>query len=294
MPPETHLYSFRNFIPRSVMTAYLFRALTFSALALSFIASNTFIACTTDGPDEDGNDSSAISLEVRHVHFAEPGQEAEIVDDLPETLSILLNGIPGNFFGTPTEDTLLVKTVPKSGSFRIPLDTLADFPASTRPAPYGPAPLEFGSVSPASVGIMRIGTFAEGGTGGSVLTDSVYEGYGIYDLSLKTLVSMIYFTGAARILADYELCDSSRFKIDISIPGKGFYFLYQKTEGTTSSVSLAPSAANRVFSVITMSQDYEDYFWTLNESQRGCFSDPAKTGTAPSLPSALRFWMARP
>jgi hypothetical protein len=192
-------------------------------------------------------------------------------ESLPAQVHVELSGIPGRFGGRPTDDTLFGAWVDTKSGFS-PWAALSSFPATTQPEIWVPVPGEdFDSIAPASVKIMRIGTFASGGENGeSVLPDSLYEGYGFIDANLRTAASLMYFSGPARVYADVDLCDSSHFQADMRVPSAGFYFIYQKTQGKDFSYELLPSLTGLSYAIMTFSDTFDAHLTRMEDARFGC------------------------
>ncbi|MDB5049822.1 MAG: hypothetical protein JWO30_2893 [Fibrobacteres bacterium] len=263
------------------------RDIVFAGLSVMTLA--LFTACINDETGAPGGGGEIgkpdVSFQIKHMHFAQASMDFQLVDDLPAKVKIELAGIPGDFFGSPSEDSLFNLLVASGSSFRIPWEGLANFPSTTQPAPYTPERKFFDAVSPASVKIMRIGTFAEAESGGPVLGSEAGEGYGFFDPTLKVFAVLVYFSGAATLSADYALCDSSRFSADVRIPAAGFYFLYQKIEGKKVTVALLPSVSSLQYGVMSFAPAFLDYQSAQMEAQHGCESGLGKRAAFFGFPS---------
>lgn len=268
---------------------------------LGISASALFTSCE---PSDDGgagpgrtalNGSPAVNLKVRHYHYPEANQNGVVVDDIPDPITIQLNGIPGQFGGTPTQDHLFDTTLTGGASFSIPWARLLQVPG-TQPLPFIKEPAGVDSVTPASVKIMRVGTFADAVLDEGVYPDSIFERYGFYDVKLKIAAMAMYFSGPATIHADFPLCDSTRFLTHLDIPAAGFYFLYQSRSGGNLGFALLPTVENLVFDVITSSDANYTYFMEEYERTWGCLYDEeplkGRAGkTAGAGPLSFREWL---
>ena len=269
---------------------------------LGISASALFTACGSGdeggtGPGgTDQNGSPAVTLQVRHYHYPEANENTVVVDDIPDPITIRLNGIPGQFGGTPTEDRLFDTTLARGESFTIPWARLLQAPG-TQPLPYIKEPVGLDSVTPASVKIMRVGTFAEAEPDQDIYPDSASEGYGFYDMTLKTGATAMYFSGPAMIHADYPLCDGTRLVTRLDIPAAGFYFMYLKRSGGNLGFALLPNVKNLIFGVRTSSN--ANYQYSMEEYSRifACLYDDelfkagaGKAGGA--VPLSFREWQA--
>ncbi len=246
------------------------------------------------GTEQDG--SPSVSIPVRHYHYPEANQNVVLQDDLPDTVIIRLNGIPGRFGGRPTADDLFDTALAHGAAFTIPWARLLLAPG-TQPIPYIREPISMDSVTPAGVNIMRVGTFAEGSPENDVFPDSVFEGYSFYDTERKIGAMAVYFSGPATVHADYPLCDSTRIRMHLAIPAAGFYILYQVRTGDTIALALLPDLKNLVFSVRTSSDANFTYAKEAYDRQWGCLmaGAEAKSGAGnPGLagPLSFRDWMA--
>lgn len=245
---------------------------------MAFFASAFFTACEPGGEGGTGPDgtnqtgSPAVTLQVRHYHYPEANLNAVVVDDIPDPITIQLNGIPGHFGGTPTEDHLFDTTLIGGAAFSIPWNKLLQAPG-TQPLPYIKEQPGMDLVSPASVRIMRVGTFADDGSDQGVYPDSITEGYGFYDVKLKTGATAMYFSGPATIHSDYRLCDSTRLLTHLDIPAAGFYFLYLKRSGGNLGFALLPTVNDLVFGVRTSSDANLEYSIAEYSRMWGCFND---------------------
>src|SRR6185369_7584224 len=79
--------------------------LALSALAL-FTGCETSDSGGSTGGRTEQNGSPTLSFRVRHYHYPEANDNAVVLDDLPGTVIVRLNGIPGRFGGRPNEDHL--------------------------------------------------------------------------------------------------------------------------------------------------------------------------------------------
>jgi hypothetical protein len=276
--------------------------------ALGILAWVLFSACETgddggNGPVETGpNEMPEVTLKVRHSHYPEANRNSVVVDDIPDPITILLNGIPGRFGGRPTNDHLFDTALARGASFTIPWARLLQVPG-TQPRPFIKEPGSMDSVSPASVKIMRVGTFAEAVVDQGVYPDSGFEAYGFFDVELEIGATAMYFSGPATIHSDFRLCDSTRFLTHLDIPAAGFYFLYLNRSGGNLGLEMLPTVNNLVFEVMTASDINSSY--TMAEYTRlwGCFYDEGqgpdgagKTGGAGKSggvgPLSYREWFA--
>jgi hypothetical protein len=269
---------------------------------LGILSAALFSACqTTDDsgtPNDasDQNGSPSVAFQVQHYHYPDADQNAVRLDDLPDPILIRLNGIPGRLGGSPTADHLFDTALAGGASFQVPWARLLQVP-TTQPVPFIRVPKTVDSISPASVKIMRVGTFADGIPDDNVFPDSVFEAYGFYDTELEIGATAVYFSGPATIHADYRLCDSTRMVTHLDIPSAGFYFLYLARKADTYSYVLLPGLHNLVFSVRTLSSVNYDYVMGEYARQFGCLTDEgepvagaAKIGLAG--PPSFREWLA--
>jgi hypothetical protein len=301
-------FSAQTFVPEATIMSNPSTRLRHPILAILVLsASALFTACEFGGGDgtaPDGTNqkgSPAVTLQVRHYHYPEANENAVVANDIPDPITIQLNGIPGHFGGTPTEDHLFDTTLAGGASFSIPWARLLQAPG-TQPLPYIKEPFGMDSVSPASVKIMRVGTFAEAVLNEGVYPDSLFEGYGFYDVALKIGATAMYFSGPATLHADSRLCDSTRFLTHVEIPAAGFYFLYLRRSGGNLGFALLPTVQNLVFGVRTSSSANYDYSMAEYERMWGCLNgeEPLKAGagttgagkTGAVGPLSFREWFA--
>ncbi len=282
--------------PRPRLSSRMFLAM----LSMGFIAACQTGTGTADiefpGGGTEQNGSPSVSFPIRHYHYPEANENVVLKDDLPDTVLIRLNGIPGRFGGNPTADHLFDTAMARGASFPVPWARLLLAPG-TQPIPYIRERNSMDSVTPAGVNIMRIGTFADGGTDSDIFPDSVFEGYSFYDTKRKIGTLPMYFSGPATVHADYPLCDSTRIRMHLQIPSAGFYFLYQVRTGDAIAFALLPDLKDLVFSVRTSSDANFTYAMEAYDRQWGCLmaGAEAKSGAGkPGMPGPLSFrdWMA--
>jgi hypothetical protein len=267
-----------------------------------------FTACEPGGDggtfpiEPEPKEMPEVTLQVRHSHYPDADRNAVVVDDIPDPITIQLNGIPGRFGGLPTKDHLFDTTLAGGASFTIPWARLLQVP-STQPLPFIKAPGGVDSVSPAGVRIMRVGTFAEAVPDQGVYPDSAFEAYGFFDVELEIGATAMYFSGPATIHSDFRLCDSTRFLTHLDIPAAGFYFLYLNRSGENLGLALLPTVKNLVFDVMTSSDINSNYTMTEYTRLWGCFYDEGqwpggagKTGGSGKSdgvgPFSYREWLA--
>lgn len=260
-----------------------------SMALLAMLALSSCESGTGNGDGKDPQGSPPVSLHVRHVHFPTTFYNGVVKNDLPRPVRIELNGIPGQFDGFPTEDILFDTVLADDSPFPLRWEQLLQAPL-TQPQPFVGGGMIVDSVTPASTRIMRMGTFADDGTGENVFPDSLFEAYGIYDTVLKVGVTAVYFSGPATLYADKMLCDSTHLKFQVRIPGAGFWFLYTQYSGKNMSMSLLGNPDNLVFSVNTISEAGFDFIESETERLWGCLMPVEKVGVGTGLPDWLG-WM---
>ncbi|MEO7425039.1 MAG: hypothetical protein ABI036_07620 [Fibrobacteria bacterium] len=84
---------------------------------------------TVNGETEQ-NGLPSVSFQVKHFNYPEANQNAKVIDDIPDPITIKLNGIPGRFGGTPTPDHLFDTTLIGGASFSIPWARLLQAPGT--------------------------------------------------------------------------------------------------------------------------------------------------------------------
>lgn len=256
---------------------------------LSCLAMMGLTSCISGGAVGDESEPKAsptISVTVRHVHYPAANDIPVIKNDVPKPVRIELNGIPGKFEGTPTSDNLVDTVLIDDSPFRITWERLMQVP-TTQPLPFIGSML-VDSVTPAATKIMRMGTFAGDASDESVFPDSLFESYGLFDTSLNVGVTAVYFSGAATIHADRLLCDSTRVKFQLRIPGAGFWLFYTSQSGKEMRLSLLGDTRNLVFGVSTFSQAGLDYIMAKLEGWQGCLGPAEKAGDALKRASVWR------
>ena len=243
---------------------------------------------TETGDGEEPQGSPSLSLRVRHAHHTATYYDAVITNDVPKPVHIELNGIPGRFEGTPTSDILFDTLLTDDSPFLVPWERLLQS-TTTRPLPFLGGSMLVDSVTPDTTRIMRMGTFADGESGGAVFPDSLLEAYSLYDTSFQAGITAVYFSGPATIHVDRTLCDSTRVKFQLQIPGAGFWLLRTIQSGKEMRLTLLGDTKNLVFGVNTLSEAGADFIGEEFQRLWGCMAGLQKTGTGKGMVD----WMMR-
>jgi hypothetical protein len=231
-------------------------------LSLVFCLAFILSACDSNGlsgPDAETHEPVSVSLlPIRHLHMGSAGFQAEVRNDLPESLIITLNSIPGKMGGSPQNEDAFVQTLSSQSTLRVPWDSLIAGGHLGVPALYADS-MPVASVTPATVRMMRIGTFADALEWEDLYPDSQALGYGFYSLKYQLPVVALYFDGPTRLNGMTSLCDGTPVSADASVPKAGLYFFTSQFNGSRYAFSPLADTENLVFAVSTFSQAYVDF-----------------------------------
>lgn len=226
------------------------------------MAGSLFLACNSTTPSGDSEaaiePTSVNRFAVKHMHFGSASLAAEPRNDLPESVLVTLNSIPGKFGGNPQSEHEFQRLISSSDELVVKWDSLISGGHLGNPATHSDSQ-PFQSVSPATVRLMRIGTFIDAPEEGAIFPDSGFETIGFYSPSEKVNVSAIYFDGPAELKGMRATCDGTPVKADLSIPKAGLYFIFNRFENNQIHYLLLRDSKDLVFSVFTYSQVHQDY-----------------------------------
>lgn len=206
--------------------------------------------------------TSVTHFALKHMHFGAASLKADPAGDLPDSLLTTLNSIPGKFGGSPQADHEFQRLMASNAVLRVNWDSLILGGHLGSPALYSDSQ-PFQSLSPASVRIMRIGTFLGSPDDGAVFPDSAQESYGFYSVGEDAQVMAVYFDAPVGGVGVQALCDGTPVQAELKITKAGLYFLVMRFDGTKITYSMVTDPGDLIFAVFTHSQANRDFLSEL-------------------------------
>ncbi len=206
--------------------------------------------------------TTVTNFTFKHMHFSTSSMKADMRADLPESLVVRLNSIPGKFGGFVQNEDEFVRRMASNAVLRVNWDSLILGGHLGSPAIYSDSQ-PFKSLSPASVRMMRIGTFIDAPDDEPIFPDSVVESFGFYSASENAQVNAVYFDAPIEGVSAKTLCDGTPIQADLKITKAGLYFLTSRFEGAKITYSLVTNPGDLVFAVFTHSQANLDFVTEL-------------------------------